>query len=125
MKKGSLTTEQQKEAIEAYQSNLAKEIDAGRLYNRRPKAHKWKVTYRTIVLRELASWRFCDLIKQALILEEHDAYLGARILIRSAIETLALIIFSCEKWNALFEQGMVFMHIAIKAKGYSWEPKIT
>jgi hypothetical protein len=53
------------------------------------------------VLRELVFWRFTDLIAQAAHLIRAQHILGARILIRSAIETLAILIYLNQRTNAV------------------------
>jgi len=110
-----LTLDQQKEVIASYQSGLADEIDAGGLYARNPTAHKWKVTYRTIILRELVAWRFCDIMNQVLLLESNEHFLGSRLLLRSAIETLSLLIYSSEKMECIVGTGDGFHEYSKKS----------
>lgn len=79
-------------AIKNYQENLCKELDIIALYERNPVAHKWKVTYQSMCLRETVAWRFVDLIGQSWLLHQNGKALGARVLLRSAIETLSILI---------------------------------
>jgi len=55
-------------------------------------AHEWKATYRSLVLRETVFWRAHDLLAQAHHLYQAKHVLGSRILIRSALETVAILI---------------------------------
>lgn len=111
----NLTLDQLEQVIGAYEESLCPELDAGGLYARNNTAHKWKVTYRTIVLRELVSWRFVDLIKQALLLEKAGHFIGSRVLIRSAIETLALLIYSVRKMENIVRTGNGFHEYSQKS----------
>jgi len=60
-----------------WQTSLCKSVDLGGLIARDPIAHKWKATYRIIVLRELSFWRVTDLINQMVILSKGKHTLGA------------------------------------------------
>lgn len=56
-------------------------------------AHKWKATYRSLQLRECVHWRMQDLLEQAVSLHQQGHVLGGRILLRSAFETIAVLIY--------------------------------
>lgn len=90
--------------LKGWNSSLCKKIEVAGLYARNPVAHKWKVTYRCIVLRELSSWRFSDLLSQAVLLGGRNHILGARILLRSAIETLGTLIYLNQKTEAVLHR---------------------
>lgn len=90
-----------KEMIQEWQSSLCPKIELRGLYSRNPTAHKWKAPYRSIVLRELVFWRLSDLLLQTVVLAENNHYLGARILLRSAFETLGILIYLNQKTNAV------------------------
>ena len=77
----------------AWKMTLCQSVDIGGLYSRNKIAHKWKAPYRSLVLRETVSWRTQDLLQQSLFLYDQDHLLGARILLRSAFETLAILIY--------------------------------
>ena len=109
-----LTLEQIEQCIDSYQRSLAAEIDAGGLFSRNSTAHKWKLTYRILILRELVSWRFCDLIKQSILLEKSDCFIGSRILIRSGIETLSLLIYCTRKMENIVRVGSGFHEFSKK-----------
>ena len=103
-----ISLEQLKQVLSAHKEGLCDEIDAGGLFTRNSIAHKWQVTYRTIVLRELVSWRFIDLLQQSIILEEAEKYTGSRIIIRAAIETLAILLYCTKKMENIVNTGSGF-----------------
>ncbi|WP_026637112.1 hypothetical protein SR858_11415 [Duganella zoogloeoides] len=82
-----------KQAINDYQNTLCKQIDIIALRERNPIAHKWKVTYYVLCNRETVAWRFVDLLEQSWFLHSQHKPMGARILLRSAIETISLLIY--------------------------------
>lgn len=82
------------EALLALQNSLCKEIDVGGLMARSPSAHKWKAPWRALLLREAVAWRLVDLLLQSVQLHKAKHVLGARILVRSAFETLGMLIYS-------------------------------
>lgn len=79
--------------LEHWEKTHRKSVDLGELISRNPIAHKWKCTYRVTVLRELTFWRTMDIVKQIALLAEHNHLLGARILLRSAIETVCVLFY--------------------------------
>lgn len=81
------------QALTKWKSRLALRLDLGELYSRNPTAHKWKAPFRSLMLRETVSWRSQDLIEQSHLLYSQGHLLGARILLRSALETLAMLIY--------------------------------
>jgi hypothetical protein len=85
--------EDAEKAIGGLKESLLKALDLGSLNSRNPTAHKWKAPYRSMQLREVVHWRMTDLLDQAVVLQKHDHTLGARILLRSAFETLAMLIY--------------------------------
>ena len=82
-----------KQMLEIWNSCLCPKVELGALYSRNPIAHKWKLTYRHIVIRELTNWRVTDLLNQLVALSDRNHMLGAIILLRSAIETLGILIY--------------------------------
>lgn len=82
------------EALLAWQSTLCQEIDVRSLMARSPSAHKWKAPWRVLLLREAVAWRLVDLLQQSVQLHKAKHVLGARILVRSAFETLGMLIYS-------------------------------
>src|SRR5450830_1524779 len=81
-------------SLEAWKHSLGKNIDVGSLINRNKTAHKWKAPWRLLLLREAVAWRLQDLLEQSFRLHASSGLLGARILLRSGFETVALLIHS-------------------------------
>ncbi|MGA0565090.1 hypothetical protein ACO2RV_21815, partial [Ancylobacter sp. VNQ12] len=72
---------------------LEDRIEVAGLLARNPVAYKWKAPFRSVVLREVIFWRFLDLMTQSHELYKNCRGLGARILLRSAIETSAILYY--------------------------------
>jgi hypothetical protein len=100
--------ENPKKAIKIMNDGLCKEIDLAALVSRSQIAHKWKAPHRSIVLRELTHWRIVDLLNQIVLLAENKHLLGARILLRSTIETLAILIYLNKKTDEVLEGKEAF-----------------
>jgi hypothetical protein len=81
------------ETLTLWEQSLCPRLDIGSLLSRNPTAHKWKATFRSLELRETAFWRIHDLLSQSYELHLSHRALGARILLRSALETLATLIY--------------------------------
>lgn len=73
--------------------SLLDKIPVGGLLTRNPVAYKWKAPFRSWMVRELAFWREHDLLVQSYALHYQGHGLGARILLRSAFETLATLTY--------------------------------
>ena len=82
-----------REALEQWRSALCKEVAVGSVFARDPEVHRWKAPLRSLILRESTAWRAHDLLSQAVYLSEAGHYLGAFILVRSAIETLTVLAY--------------------------------
>lgn len=80
-------------ALEQWEKALCKEVPVGGVMARDPQVHRWKAPFRSLILREATSWRAHDLLRQAVYLSEAGHLLGARILVRSAMETLATLAY--------------------------------
>jgi hypothetical protein len=80
--------------IKGYEESLPTSIDLAGLLSRNAIAHKWKVTYCLLVIRECVFWRFVDIVKQALRMGSDNFIVGARILTRASIETLSTLIYA-------------------------------
>lgn len=81
------------ESLAAWKASLCASVDVGGLFSRNSVAHKWKAPFRSLTLRETVSWRAQDLLEQSLLLHDSGRLLGARILLRSAFETVAILIY--------------------------------
>ncbi len=94
--------------LEVWNSSLCPKVELGALYSKNPTAHKWKATYRSLVLREFTFWRVVDLLNQMVFLFEAGHVLGARILLRSTIETLGILIYLNQKTIAVMDGEETF-----------------
>ena len=94
--------------LESLKSSLFTTLDMGGLHSRNPIAHKWKAPYRTLQLREVVYWRILDLLDQSLVLHKQGHGLGARILLRSAFETLAMLIYLNQQMAKVFANTVNF-----------------
>jgi hypothetical protein len=81
------------EALARLKASLLPSFDIGGLFSRNDTAHKWKATFRSLLLREAVFWRLEDLLQQSYALHKMQHSLGALILLRSALETLATLIY--------------------------------
>jgi hypothetical protein len=79
--------------LSTWRDSHLKSIPVGGLLSRNPIAYKWKAPFRSWLLREAAFWRITDLLTQSYVLHDQGHALGARILLRSAFETLAVLIY--------------------------------
>ncbi len=89
--------EQFEQVLASWRTSLCPQIELAALIARNPTAHKWKTTYRSIVLRELVFWRLQDLLVQVVALWKQNHTLGAIVLLRSALETLGVLIYLNQK----------------------------
>lgn len=87
-----MTEETVEHALARFKASLLPSFDIGGLFTRNNTAHKWKATFRSVLLREAVFWRLEDLLQQSYLLHKQGHALGARILLRSALETLATLI---------------------------------
>ena len=97
-----------KKVLETYKKSLVTKIDLPSLYSRSKIAHKWKLTYGLIVLREAISWRFVDILTQAYNNEKNGMITGSLILTRAALETVCLLIYMNNKMQLVIEGKMSF-----------------
>lgn len=86
-----------RQRVANWAASLPTEVDAGSLYERCPIAHKWKATFRTVLVREASLWRMADLGMAFVDLVDSSRYLSARIILRSACETAALLAYLNKK----------------------------
>jgi hypothetical protein len=96
------------EAIETLRENLPTSMSHAALYARAPVAHKWKAPLRAVVLKDTLHWRLFDLVQQANHLNEGQHILGARILIRSSIETVGMFVYLNEKIQDVLDGKLDF-----------------
>jgi hypothetical protein len=79
--------------LKRFESCRCLNIKQGSLISRNEIAYNWKALYRNWLIRECVFWRTHDLLSQAQMLYENTQILGSRILIRSAIETIASLTY--------------------------------
>lgn len=77
--------------LQRWKSSLPGKISVGGALAKNRTAYKWKAPYRSLVLRETLFWRTYDLLCQAQLLHENHHTLGSRLLLRSALETVATL----------------------------------
>lgn len=94
--------------LERWRQSLPSSVSVGGLLARCPVAYKWKAPFRTAVLREVLLWRMQDLASQSVLLADGGQFLGARVLLRSAVETLALLIYLNHKIRAVLDGSVSF-----------------
>mgnify|MGYP007123201105 CR=1 FL=1 len=114
------------ELLARWANSKCKNISVGGLLARCPIAHKWKSPYRSLVIRETLFWRMHDLGQQAHLLFSNGHLLGARILLRSALETLGILIYLNQRTNAVisgsfsfFEFSRLTMHLMLGSRNNS------
>jgi hypothetical protein len=93
-----------------WKESLLCSLPVGGLFARSPVAHKWKAPFRSMMLREAVFWRLHDLLTQSYALHQQGHQLSARILLRSAFESLATLIYL----NQLMQQvvdGTLNFHV--------------
>ena len=79
--------------LASWEAGLMTSIPVGGLFSRNPTAYKWKACFRVWMIREAVLWRAVDLLRQSYVLYQNGHCLGARILLRSAYETVATLIY--------------------------------
>jgi hypothetical protein len=96
-----------------WQRSLCPKVEVGGLLTRNPIAHKWKAPFRSLTLRETVFWRIHDLLSQSYELHLARRALGARILLRSAFETLATLIYLNQTTAAVVEEKQDFHSFSV------------
>ncbi len=102
------------ERLAACKQSLCQKLEISGLYARNPVAHKWKAPFRSISLRESVAWRTQDLLEQSVHLFDADYVLGARILLRSALETVAILIYLNQTTRQVIAGELGFHHFSDK-----------
>lgn len=97
-----------------WKMTLCESVDIGGLFSRNKVVHKWKAPYRSLQLRETVSWRTQDLLQQSLFLFEAGHLLGARVLLRSAFETLAILIYLNQMMRKVISNELDFHQFSDK-----------
>ena len=97
-----------REMLDAWGTSLCSEVAVADLLGRNRTAHKWKVTLRITIVRECICWRTHDLLNQAALLLNLGHSLGCRILLRSAIESVAVLVYLNEQIRAVSRGNLSF-----------------
>ena len=95
-------------ALSGLKGSLLTELNLGELRSRNTTAYKWKAPFRSLLLREAVHWRLHDLLSQSFTLHQNDQVLGARILLRSAFETSAMLTYLNILMNQVIEGALDF-----------------
>jgi hypothetical protein len=99
-----------------WKESLVQSIPVSGLLNRNPVVYKWRSCFRIWMLREVVAWRLQDLLAQSYQLLGQGHCLGARVLLRSGFESLAVLIYL----NQLMQQvldGKLDFHLFGKKTG--------
>ena len=91
-----------------WKASLFPSIPVGGLLSRDPVAYKWKSPFRVWMLREAVFWRLHDLLTQSHALHQLGHCLGARILLRSAFESLATLIYLNQLMQQVLDRKLNF-----------------
>jgi len=91
-----------------WKDSLFPSFYVGGLLSRNPVAYKWKAPFRSLMLREAAFWRIHDLLTQSHFLHQQRHGLGARILLRSAYESLAMLIYLNQLMQKVLDGALNF-----------------
>lgn len=97
-----------RERLKSWSASLPTEVAAGSMYARCPIAHKWKATFRIVLVRETSLWRMTDLGTSFLHLMDADDILAARIILRSACETASLLAYLNKKTLDVLNSSLSF-----------------
>lgn len=101
-------------ALQALKESLCREVDVGELFARNNVAHKWKAPWRSLLLREAVAWRLQDLLEQSLALSRAGSLLGARILLRSSFETLAVLVYLNKSMRNVVAESLEFHAFSVR-----------
>lgn len=89
-------------------------IPIGGLFTRNAVAYKWKAPFRCWLLREAVFWRATDLLTQSHALYAQGHALGARILLRSAFETVSVLIYLNQLIQQVLDGSLDFHEFGTK-----------
>lgn len=91
-----------------WKGSLLSSIPVGGLLSRNPIVYKWKASFRVWMLREAVFWRLYDLMTQSYALHRQKHSLGARILLRSGIESCATLIYLNQLMGRVLDDKLDF-----------------
>lgn len=87
--------------LDRWKESLVEEIAVDALLARCPVAHKWKAPFRCLLVREALLRRMVALGDGIVALTAQSHYLGARVLLRCAVEATALLEYMAQRMDAL------------------------
>jgi hypothetical protein len=96
------------QTLDAWKKQLVTNIPVGGLISRNATVYKWKAPFRVWMLRESVAWRLIDLLDQSHSLYQQQHTLGARILMRSAFESLATLIYLNQNMQSVLDGKLKF-----------------
>jgi hypothetical protein len=91
-----------------WKSSLMANIPLAGLFSRNETAYKWKAPFRCWMLKESVLWRLHDLLTQSVALHKQGHGLGARILLRSGIETFATLVYLNQLMGQVLDRTLNF-----------------
>lgn len=100
--------------LATWKASLCQEIDVGGLFTRNEIVHKWKAPWHCLLLRESVAWRLQDLLEQSHTLYSSSHLLGARILLRSGLETMAILIYLNQTMRQVVAGTLDFHEFSVK-----------
>ncbi|MGC1548421.1 MAG: hypothetical protein WA777_07820 [Rhodanobacter sp.] len=89
------------EILDRWRAWLPHEISVAALLSRCPIAYKWKAPFRCLVVREALLRRMLALGDGVVLLTNQNCHVGARVLLRSAVEAMALLEYTVQRMEAL------------------------
>lgn len=98
-----------------WKASLFPSIPVAGLLSRNAVAYKWKAPHRSWLLRESVFWRIHDLLTQSYALHQQGHGLGARILLRSAFESLATLIYLNQLTQKVLDNELSFHVFSVKS----------
>jgi hypothetical protein len=102
--------------LERWKASLCPQVSVAGLLARSSVAHKWKATLRSLTIRECVFWRVHDLLTQAHLLHQGGHTLGSRILVRSALESVATLIHLNQLTGKVLDGSLNFHAFDLKTR---------
>ena len=100
--------------LASWKASLLLSIPVAGLLSRNAVVYKWKAPLKCWMLREAVFWRLHDLMDQSYALHRQAHALGARILLRSGIESLATLIYLNQLTRNVLDGKLGFHDFALK-----------
>jgi hypothetical protein len=94
--------------LQRWHASLPPQVSVGGALAKNAIAYRWKAPYRSLILREALFWRTFDALSQAQLLHEHRHTLGSRLLLRSALESVAVLAHLNQITRQLLDGALTF-----------------